>query len=105
MAYKDIDYYDKNLTREDYECNLNFLGFSILKNKLKKGTVKALKELKKAKIKYLMCTGDNIYTSIATGYKTGIIGKNEAWFICRLNEEKKNIKWENNEQNNNNLSF
>ena len=68
MAYKDIDGYDKDLTREEYECNLNFLGFCILKNKLKKGTLKALKELKKANINFPMCTGDNIYTSIATGY-------------------------------------
>ena len=42
MAYKDIDVYDKDLTREEYEYDLKFLGFCILKNNLKKGTEEAL---------------------------------------------------------------
>ena len=73
---------------------MNFLGFCILKNKLKEGTIEALEELKKANIKYPMCTGDNIYTSIATGYKAGIIQKDEILFICRLNEDRDKIEWE-----------
>ena len=51
-----------------------------------------------------MCTGDNIYTSIATGYKAGIIQKDEILFICRLNEDRDKIEWESKDQNTHNLN-
>lgn len=50
-------------TREQAESNLIFLGFYLFENKLKPETSNEITDLKKADLKLLMATGDNILTS------------------------------------------
>lgn len=55
------------ISREDAESNLEFAGFIIFENKLKPSTKKTLNELKKAAIRTIMCTGDNVLTAVSVG--------------------------------------
>jgi cation-transporting ATPase 13A2 len=46
-----------NLEREDFENNLDFLGFMIFENRLKPATTGVIKKLNDANIKTVMLTG------------------------------------------------
>ena len=46
------------------ECDLTFLGFILLENKLKIESEQTIRELKAAEIEVKMVTGDNILTAI-----------------------------------------
>ncbi len=43
------------------EQDLQFLGIIIFENKLKSGTPPVIENLKRAKIRQIMCTGNNDY--------------------------------------------
>ncbi len=45
------------ITRAEAESNLTFVGLIVFENKLKNGTVDALRVLKDAEIRSVMCTG------------------------------------------------
>ena len=47
----------QKLSRNETESNLNFLGFIIMQNKLKKETTKTIRILNKANIRNVMVTG------------------------------------------------
>ncbi|GMM27471.1 putative acid anhydride hydrolase [Martiniozyma asiatica (nom. inval.)] len=70
-----------NLTRGECESDLDFVGFIIFENKLKKLTTGTINELKMANIKTVMCTGDNILTAISVGKQCGMINSNEKVFV------------------------
>ena len=65
--------YSQKVSREEVESNLEFLGFIIFQNKLKKETPETLKSLQDANIRTIMCTGDNILTAISVGREAGLI--------------------------------
>lgn len=65
--------YSQKVSREEVESNLEFLGFIIFQNKLKKETSETLKSLQDANIRTIMCTGDNILTAISVGREAGLI--------------------------------
>ena len=65
--------YSQKVSREQVESNLEFLGFIIFQNKLKKETSKTLESLQDANIRTIMCTGDNILTAISVGREAGLI--------------------------------
>ncbi|ANB14233.1 Ypk9p [Sugiyamaella lignohabitans] len=54
-----------NLRREDAERELQFIGFIIFENKLKPTTARVIQKLEEAKIRTIMCTGDNVLTAIS----------------------------------------
>lgn len=60
-------------TREVAESNLVFTGFIVFENKLKGLTTTTLRELNKAEIRTVMCTGDNILTAISVGRECELI--------------------------------
>ncbi|XP_060689892.1 probable cation-transporting ATPase 13A4 [Hemiscyllium ocellatum] len=62
-----------NLTREDVESDLVFLGLMILENKLKPQTIPVLSELSKARIRTVMITGDNLQTAVTVARNAGMI--------------------------------
>lgn len=65
--------YSQKVSREEVESNLEFLGFIIFQNKLKKESPETLKSLRDADIRTIMCTGDNILTAISVGREAGLI--------------------------------
>lgn len=63
----------QDLSREEAESNLEFGGFIIFENKLKPSTKTTLNELKKASIRTIMCTGDNVLTAVSVGRECELI--------------------------------
>jgi cation-transporting ATPase 13A2 len=64
-----------NIRREDAESDLEFVGFIIFENKLKPGTSTTIKQLSRAAIRTVMCTGDNILTAISVAKESCLIDK------------------------------
>jgi cation-transporting P-type ATPase 13A2 len=97
-------------TRIEVESNLSFIGFIVFENKLKKGTMDALRVLKEAEIRSVMCTGepsvnfallfilgDNLLTAIAVSRECGILPGDRNVYIPQLIETETSgtmIQWE-----------
>ena len=71
------------LSREEIECNLEFLGLIILENKLKKASVGVIKELTNAQIRTVMITGDNILTAVSVARESGMVPHGEEIIQCK----------------------
>ncbi|ODV98495.1 hypothetical protein PACTADRAFT_184935 [Pachysolen tannophilus NRRL Y-2460] len=69
------------LRREECESFLEFLGFIIFENKLKKETKKSLAELNQAQLRVIMCTGDNVLTAVSVGKESGLIEQDHYVFV------------------------
>lgn len=65
----------RELGREEVERGLCFAGFIVFENKLKATTSATLRELGEAKIRTVMCTGDNILTAVSVGRECNLLGK------------------------------
>lgn len=61
------------LTRENVESDLEFIGFIVFENKLKESTTSTISQLHDAAIRTIMCTGDNILTAVSVGRECSII--------------------------------
>ncbi|OLY82066.1 putative cation-transporting ATPase [Smittium mucronatum] len=72
------------IKRDQLECDLTFLGFVIFENKLKPTSEPVLNELKVAKIRTLMCTGDNSLTAISVARQCNMIKQSTRIFMPRL---------------------
>lgn len=78
MAYKMLNKkvtYAKvqRLSREQIECDLTFLGFVILENRLKPDTIDIITNLMAASIRTIMVTGDNILTALSVAHDCDMI--------------------------------
>lgn len=78
MAYKSLNKkvsYAKvqRLSREQIECDLTFLGFVILENRLKPDTIDIITNLMTANIRTIMVTGDNILTALSVAHDCDMI--------------------------------
>ncbi|KAL2098002.1 hypothetical protein ACEWY4_007209 [Coilia grayii] len=67
----------QNLNREHIESNMDFLGLIIMQNKLKPETADVLEDLRRANIRTVMVTGDNMLTAISVARDCGMIGPQE----------------------------
>lgn len=79
LAYKLLDKAEKNtkdLSRDVIESDLTFSGFIVFENKLKDSTKPTLNRLSEAKIRTVMCTGDNVLTAISVARECELI---EPW--------------------------
>ncbi|KAM9315825.1 polyamine-transporting ATPase 13A3 [Gastrophryne carolinensis] len=63
----------QNISRDAIENNMTFLGLIIMQNKLKPETPGVLEDLRKADIRMVMVTGDNILTAISVARDCGMI--------------------------------
>lgn len=70
-GYKYVD--GSNIERVDAESDLIFTGFIIFENKLKPSTAPTLDKLNDAKIRTIMCTGDNILTAISVARESKLV--------------------------------
>jgi cation-transporting ATPase 13A2 len=68
-------------TREEAEADLEFVCFIIFENKLKPTTKKVLRQLEAARIRKLMCTGDNILTAISVARSCNMIDQRAHCFV------------------------
>ncbi|KAJ3291099.1 hypothetical protein HDU79_002679 [Rhizoclosmatium sp. JEL0117] len=77
------------MRREEVECDLHFLGFLVFDNKLKPVTQSVVSTLNAAKIRQVMCTGDNILTAISVARDCGIMERDARVFAPRFENEKR----------------
>eukprot|EP00842_Homolaphlyctis_polyrhiza_P005078 jgi/Hompol1/5571/HPOL_000423-RA len=87
------------IKRNSVECDLQFLGFIVFENKLKPGTFPVVDTLRKAKIRQVMCTGDNLLTSVSVSRECGLVDPNTKIFVPRFlegeaHEENAKVVWE-----------
>lgn len=79
----------KQLEREDVESDLEFVGLLILENRLKPETTGVIDILKRAKIKIVMVTGDNIETAISVARECEIIEPKHNVVVVNINKTEK----------------
>nr|XP_016854841.1 PREDICTED: probable cation-transporting ATPase 13A5 [Anolis carolinensis] len=63
----------RDLDRDKVESGLTFLGLLVMENRLKGETRPVLEELREARIRTVMVTGDNLETAITVGRNSGMI--------------------------------
>ncbi|XP_022255273.1 probable cation-transporting ATPase 13A3 isoform X2 [Limulus polyphemus] len=64
--------------RDDLECNLKLVGLLVLQNKLKPESQPSLRILKKANIRTVMVTGDNLLTAISVARDCGMVDEEDS---------------------------
>ncbi|KAF9147252.1 hypothetical protein BG015_011143 [Linnemannia schmuckeri] len=90
----------QRLKREQAEADLTFLGFIVFENKLKPTTAPIIATLGNARIRQVMCTGDNVLTAISVSRECGLINKAREVYTPRFVSgdsvtETSEIVWEN----------
>uniref|UniRef100_A0A8C5SV30 Cation-transporting ATPase n=1 Tax=Laticauda laticaudata TaxID=8630 RepID=A0A8C5SV30_LATLA len=87
-----------SLTREELESGLTFLGLLVMENRLKSETRPVLQELRQARIRSVMVTGDNLQTAITVARNAGMIPQGsrvilvEAW--AQPGQPSASVSWE-----------
>ncbi|KAJ1965507.1 hypothetical protein GGI12_000729 [Dipsacomyces acuminosporus] len=72
------------LERHSIECDLNFMGFMVFENKLKPETAPVLDELRNAKIRQVMVTGDSALTAVSVGRECCLIAPGVRVFVSQM---------------------
>ncbi|KAG0049967.1 hypothetical protein BGZ83_005235 [Gryganskiella cystojenkinii] len=90
----------QRVKREQVESDLTFLGFIVFENKLKPTTAPVVATLSNARIRQVMCTGDNVLTAISVSKECGLINKAREVYTPRFitgdsMTEHSEIVWEN----------
>ncbi|XP_039197442.1 probable cation-transporting ATPase 13A5 isoform X1 [Crotalus tigris] len=77
LAHKKLDLPQgvvfSDLKREEVESGLTFLGLLVMENRLKSETKPVLQELRQARIRSVMVTGDNLPTAITVARSSGML--------------------------------
>jgi cation-transporting P-type ATPase 13A2 len=76
----------QRLKRQEAESELVFLGFIVFENKLKPSTPGVLAQLRDARIRRVMCTGDNILTAISVARECELVSKEGYVFVPHFKE-------------------
>ncbi|KAI0228224.1 hypothetical protein L0F63_006170 [Massospora cicadina] len=79
-------------SRGEIERDLTFIGFMVFENRLKPGTCPAIRTLRAANIRMMMCTGDNHLTAISVAKECGILHPDARVFVPRF--ENAELIWE-----------
>ncbi|KAJ1948190.1 hypothetical protein FBU59_001709, partial [Linderina macrospora] len=75
------------LERNEVESDLTFMGFMVFENRLKPTTAGVLKELRDAKIRMIMCTGDNPLTAVSVAKECELVNPSTTVFVSYLHSE------------------
>ncbi|XP_034846625.1 probable cation-transporting ATPase 13A5 [Mirounga leonina] len=90
LAHKDLKMEKlsevQKLAREKAESEMTFLGLLIMENRLKKETKPVLKELREARIRTVMITGDNLQTAITVAKNSEMIPRGSQVILVEANE-------------------
>jgi cation-transporting ATPase 13A3/4/5 len=76
----------QRVSRESVECDLELLGLVMLENRLKPQTVGVIHQLKKAHIRTIMVTGDNLLTAMSVARECGLLECQKRSFIVELSD-------------------
>lgn len=76
----------QRMKRQEAESDLVFLGFIVFENKLKPSTPGVLAQLRDARIRRVMCTGDNILTAISVARECDLVSKEGYVFVPHFRE-------------------
>lgn len=95
IAYKSLEKkmnYSKvqKVSREKIECDLQFLGFVILENRLKTDTEEVIESLNSANIRCIMVTGDNLLTAASVAHDCGMIMPGQSLVTLTAHADKNN---------------
>lgn len=71
-----------DVTREDIEKELSFVGFINFQNTVKEDAPTVIRELREGRVENAMLTGDNVLTGIYVARKTGIIDESKHIIIA-----------------------
>lgn len=74
---ENYDPYNSTITDIEKNKDLTFLGFIILKNKLKEDTLYFISKIQECSIDLKISTGDSIFTSISVARECCLIKQNE----------------------------
>uniref|UniRef100_A0A3Q3X418 Cation-transporting P-type ATPase N-terminal domain-containing protein n=1 Tax=Mola mola TaxID=94237 RepID=A0A3Q3X418_MOLML len=79
LAYKPLDKNTDLMTieREEVEKDMLFLGLLMMKNLVKPETAKVINVLKRAQLRCIMITGDNILTAVNVAKSCGMVESHE----------------------------
>ncbi|KAI8915334.1 P-type ATPase-like protein [Powellomyces hirtus] len=69
------------MKRDAVEKDLQFLGFIVFENKLKPGTAPVVNALRRARVREVMCTGDNVLTAISVSRECGLVDPSHRTFV------------------------
>eukprot|EP01133_Synstelium_polycarpum_P011199 gene11199-13056_t len=75
----------KDDIRNEVECELFFLGFIIMENKIKPETPPALQILKSANVRLIMVTGDNVLTAVSVSRECKLVDQDKTVFMSEVN--------------------
>ena len=82
---------------EAIEKNFELLGATIVEDKLQDQVPETIKQLKYAKIKFWVLTGDKMNTAVNIGYSCNLISKEQQIFKLQLEKDKNlNVNFESN---------
>ncbi|KAJ2758469.1 hypothetical protein H4S06_002684 [Coemansia sp. BCRC 34490] len=70
--------------RTEAESALTFMGLLVFENRLKPKTTTTLGELRQAKIRTVMCTGDNPFTAVSVARECRLVQPNVTVFVSHL---------------------
>lgn len=88
MLHKKVTYAKvQRLSREQIECDLTFLGFVILENRLKPDTIDIITNLMTANIRTIMVTGDNILTALSVAHDCDMIPTGQSVIIVTAKQK------------------
>ena len=82
---------DKDIIRQQLECELSMLGLILLENKVKPETQPTLTELQAAKVRCVMVTGDHVVTALSVANECGLVEAGTHVYQGRLEDEE--IRW------------
>ncbi|RMZ86151.1 hypothetical protein DV737_g202, partial [Chaetothyriales sp. CBS 132003] len=71
----------EQMERAEAESRLQLTGFIVFENKLKEATAGVIAELNQARIRNVMCTGDNILTAISVARECDLLDRDTHCFV------------------------
>lgn len=71
----------EQMDRSEAESRLQLTGFIVFENKLKDITTEIIDELNEAKLRNIMCTGDNILTAISVARECNLMDRDAHCFV------------------------
>ncbi|XP_065322767.1 probable cation-transporting ATPase W08D2.5 isoform X2 [Gordionus sp. m RMFG-2023] len=77
----------QRINRDQVEKELTFLGLLIFENKLKAGTKPTLRVLKKANIRTVMVTGDNLLTAVSVARESNMIEPDARVKVVQIDDD------------------
>ena len=82
----------KRMNTSEVEKDLEFLGFIVLENRIKKETKPVIKQLQNAKVRTIMVTGDHIQTAVSVAKECKMIpSKSQVIFVTAGEESEEDL--------------